>query len=50
VHRLDLARVYRDEGKTAQARTEYQAVLSGETIDYNDPHYKEQAASELKKL
>ena len=50
VHRLDLARVYRDEGKTAQARTQYQAVLSGETIDYNDPHYKEQAASELKKL
>lgn len=50
VHRLDLARVYRDEGKTALARTQYQAVLSGETIDYNDPHYKEQAAAELKAL
>lgn len=50
VHRLDLARVYRDEGKTAQARAQYQAVLSGETIDYNDPHYKEQAAAELKDL
>lgn len=50
VHRLDLARVYRDEGKISQARTQYKAVLSGETIDYNDPHYKEQAASELKAL
>jgi len=50
VHRLDLARVYRDEGKTAAARTQYQAVLSGELIDYNDPHYKEQAAAELKAL
>lgn len=50
VHRLDLARVYRDEGKTALARTEYQSVLSGEIIDYNDPHYKDQAAAELKAL
>jgi tetratricopeptide (TPR) repeat protein len=50
VHRLDLARVYRDEGKIPQARVEYQAVLSGETIDYNDPHYKEQATAELKAL
>lgn len=50
VHRLDLARIYRDEGKTAQARAQYQTVLSGETIDYNDPHYKEQAAAELKAL
>lgn len=50
VHRLDLARIYRDEGKVAQARAQYQAVVSGETIDYNDPHYKEQAAAELKAL
>jgi uncharacterized protein HemY len=50
VHRLDLAKVYADMGLTAQARTEYQAVVSGELIDYNDPHYKSEAADALKKL
>lgn len=50
VHRLDLARIYADEGKTAQARAQYEAVVSGETVDYNDPHYKAQAAAALKKL
>lgn len=50
VHKLDLARVYRDMGDRAKAREEYQAVLDGPVIDYNDPHYKEQAAAELRKL
>ncbi|MDQ2891064.1 MAG: hypothetical protein M3R65_11020 [Gemmatimonadota bacterium] len=50
VHRLDLARVYADMGLTAQARTEYQSVIAGEVIDYNDPRYKTEAAAELKKL
>lgn len=50
VHRLDLAKVYVDMGLTAQARTEYQAVVSGELIDYNDPRYKSEAADALKKL
>jgi len=50
VHRLDLARVYRDMGQIANARLEYEAVLSGPLIDYNDPHYKAQAAAELKQL
>lgn len=50
VHRLDLARVYADMGLTSQAKTEYQAVVSGELIDYNDPTYKAEAAAALKKL
>ena len=47
VHRLDLARVYADMGMTAQARQQYEAVVSGEVIDYNDPLFKTQATSEL---
>lgn len=50
VHRLDLGRVYADEGKKAQAREQLQAVVDGELIDYNDPHYKSEAAQALKKL
>ena len=50
VHRLDLARVYADMGMTAQARTQYEAVISGELIDYNDPLFKTQATSEMGKL
>ncbi len=50
VHRLDLGRVYADMGLKAQARTEFEAVINGELIDYNDPHYKVEAADDLKKL
>jgi tetratricopeptide (TPR) repeat protein len=50
VHRLDLARVYSDMGLTSLAKTEYQAVVSGELIDYNDPKYRAEAAEALKKL
>ncbi|HEV2642816.1 MAG TPA: tetratricopeptide repeat protein [Candidatus Elarobacter sp.] len=50
VHRLDLAHVYADMELIPQAKTEYERVVSGEIVDYNDPHYKEQAAAALKKL
>jgi tetratricopeptide (TPR) repeat protein len=50
VHRLDLARVYSDMGLKSAAKTEYEAVISGELIDYNDPHYKAEAADALKKM
>lgn len=50
VHRLDLARVYQDMGLKSAARTEFEAVVSGELIDYNDPEYKAEAAAALKKL
>jgi tetratricopeptide (TPR) repeat protein len=50
VHRLDLAKVYADMGLPSLAKTEYQAVVSGELVDYNDPKYKAEAAEALKKL
>lgn len=50
VHHLDLARVYRDMDLPDLARAQYQAVLAGDLIDYNDPKFKTQAATELKKL
>jgi tetratricopeptide (TPR) repeat protein len=50
VHRLDLAKVYADVGLKPAARTEFEAVISGELIDYNDPRYKADAAEALKKL
>lgn len=49
-HRLDLARVYADMGLKQQARTQFQAVVNGELIDYNDPHYKAEAAAALTRL
>jgi tetratricopeptide (TPR) repeat protein len=50
VHRLDLAKVYSDMGLKSAAKTEFEAVVSGELIDYNDPQFKAQAAAALKKL
>lgn len=50
VHRLDLARIYADVGNTVNARAEYQNVISMRATDYNDRHYKAEAAAELKKL
>lgn len=50
VHRLDLARVYADMGMKGPARTQFEAVVNGDLIDYNDPHYKAEAAAELDKL
>jgi tetratricopeptide (TPR) repeat protein len=50
VHRLDLAKVYADMGLKSAAKTEYEAVVSGELIDYNDPTYKAEAAQALKTL
>lgn len=50
VHRLDLAKVYRDMGLKPAARTEFEAVVSGELIDYNDPQFKLEAESALKTM
>lgn len=50
VHRLDLAKVYADMDLKSAAKTEFEAVVSGELIDYNDPSYKTEAAAALKKL
>ncbi|MGI8548666.1 MAG: hypothetical protein ACR2M1_15280 [Gemmatimonadaceae bacterium] len=50
IHRLDLAGVYSDMDMKPQARAQLQAVINGELIDYNDPRYKAEAATELKRL
>jgi tetratricopeptide (TPR) repeat protein len=49
-HHLDLARIYRDIGQAEQARMHYQHVVDGAATDYNDEHYKAEAAAELAKL
>lgn len=49
-HHLDLARIYRDIGQAEQARMHYQHVIDGAATDYNDEHYKAEAAAELAKV
>lgn len=43
IHHLDLARIYSDQGKEAEAKAEFQAVLDAPVKDYNDERYKEEA-------
>jgi Flp pilus assembly protein TadD len=50
VHRLDLARIYRDMGRTAEARTAYRAAVAAGAFDANDGVYRQQASEELRKL
>ena len=50
VHRLDLARVYRDAGRVADARAEYHAALACPNSDPNDAQYRAVAEAELRKL
>ncbi len=50
VHLLDLARVYRDAGRTADARTTYTLALRAPDTDANDGVYRRAAESELKAL
>ncbi|MEQ1691638.1 MAG: hypothetical protein ABMA00_10150 [Gemmatimonas sp.] len=47
VHRLDLARVYRDSGRKADARTAYAAAIALPLADANDDMYKRDAEREL---
>jgi tetratricopeptide (TPR) repeat protein len=49
-HHLDLARIYRDTDQPEQARLHYQHVIDGAATDYNDGHYKDEAAAELGRL
>jgi tetratricopeptide (TPR) repeat protein len=53
VHHLDLAEIYRDrdaEGDRDRAREQFEIVIRGKDLDYNDRFYKEQAERELKEL
>ncbi|MBA2688341.1 MAG: tetratricopeptide repeat protein, partial [Gemmatimonadaceae bacterium] len=49
-HRIDLAEVYRDTGKTDKARIEFEAVLKLPAADGSDAGYKVQAREALRKL
>jgi len=49
-HHLDLARIYRDIDQRDQARVHYQHVIDGPATDYNDAHYKREAAEEIARL
>jgi tetratricopeptide (TPR) repeat protein len=50
VHHLDLARIYRDMGRTADARSEYNTALRSATLDANDAVYRQHAGDELRRL
>jgi tetratricopeptide (TPR) repeat protein len=47
VHKLDLARVYRDMGRVEDARRSYRAALMDPLSDANDERYKAAAQAEL---
>ena len=50
VHRLSLGGIYADIGDKAKAREQYQFVINGRVMDYNDRYYKQQARRRLKAL
>ena len=50
VHRLDMARVYRDNGHKVAARAAYQAAIACPLSDANDEHYRADAEHELAAL
>lgn len=50
VHHLDLARIYRDQGRIEDARQSYEAALRSPDIDANDDRYRQSAEEELRRL
>jgi len=47
VHRLDLARIYRDSGRTDDARAAFRTALTLALTDANDDRYRAEAEREL---
>jgi tetratricopeptide (TPR) repeat protein len=50
VHRLDLGKIYVDRGDKAKARAQFELVVRGDRVDFNDPAHKREAEAELAKL
>jgi tetratricopeptide (TPR) repeat protein len=50
VHRLDVARIYRDIGRADDARASYRAALNCANMDANDTRYRQQAGDELRRM
>ena len=49
-HRLDLGAVYADRKLRPQATAQFEWIAKAPVTDYNDPHYKDEAARRLKDL
>lgn len=49
-HHLDLGRVYADRGMKDKAAEQFQWVVNAPVTEYNDPHYKADAAKRLEAL
>ena len=49
-HRLDLGAVYADRKMRDEARAQFEWIARAPVTDFNDPHYKEQAARRLREL
>jgi hypothetical protein len=50
VHRLDLALVYRDVGRTDAARAQLDWIAKARATDFNDPHYMRAAAEARRRM
>jgi tetratricopeptide (TPR) repeat protein len=50
VHRLDLALIYRDVGRPADARAQLDRIAQARPADYNDPQYQRAAAEARARL
>lgn len=50
VHRLDLARIYRDSGRTDETRAAFRTALTLALTDANDDRYRAEAERELRAL
>ncbi len=49
-HKLDLAKIYLDLKEKAKARAQLEAVVAGRATDVNDPAYKREAESLLRRM
>ncbi|CAN5249106.1 hypothetical protein BH23GEM2_BH23GEM2_08590 [soil metagenome] len=50
VHRVELAEIYEESGRVADAKREYQAALALAVDDFNDPFYKSGAQAGLDRM
>lgn len=50
VHRLDLGRMYAELGNKDAAREQFEWIANAPVREYNDDHYKEEAARALREL
>jgi tetratricopeptide (TPR) repeat protein len=49
-HHLDYGRILEDRDQKDKAREQYEWIARAPSVDYNDPHYKEEASRRLRDL